>query len=202
MSQTEQNYAQIEKELRAIVFACEKFDQYIFGRSDVVVESDHPPLETIFKQLILTSPKRLQRMRLRLQNYNIQVVYKRGTTMFLADTLSRAYLEDEPERTTPRNDVRSIKERVFALEGMNASPVQLLYGRRTRTRLPVTKSLLVPQVISDVSEMIKVRKQKQKFYYDRHSHELPALHDGDTVRMRLPGENEWSLGPSFLSGGC
>ena len=36
--------------------------------------------------------------------------------MFLADTLSRAYLEDEPERTTPRNDVRSIKERVFALE--------------------------------------------------------------------------------------
>ena len=42
--------------------------------------------------------------------------------------------------------------------------------------------------------MIKFRKQKQKFYYDRHSHELPALHDGDTVRMRLPGENEWSLG--------
>ena len=36
--------------------------------------------------------------------------------MFLADTLSRAYLEDEPERTTPRNDMRSIKERVFALE--------------------------------------------------------------------------------------
>ena len=30
-------------------------------------------------------------------------------------------------------------------EGMNASPAQLLYGRRTRTRLPVTKSLLVPQ---------------------------------------------------------
>ena len=79
-------------------------------------------------------------------------------------------------------------------EGMNASPVQLLYGRRTRTRLPVTKSLLVPQVISDVPEMIKFRKQKQKFYYDRHSHELPALHDGDAVRMRLPGENEWSLG--------
>jgi len=36
--------------------------------------------------------------------------------MFLADTLSRAYLEDEPERTTRQNDVRSIKERVFALE--------------------------------------------------------------------------------------
>ena len=53
-------------------------------------------------------------MQLRLQNYNIQVIYKRGTTVFLADTLNRAYLEDEPDRTTMRNDGRSTKERVFA----------------------------------------------------------------------------------------
>ena len=53
--------------------------------------------------------------------------------MFLADTLSRAYLEDEPERTTPRNDMRSIKERAFALElehirhgeDVSVSPVHL-----------------------------------------------------------------------------
>ena len=88
MTPTEQNYAQIEKELLAIVFACEKFDQYIFGRSDVVVQSDHKPLETIFKKPIHSSPKRLQQMQLCLQNYDIQVEYKKGTTMFLADTLS------------------------------------------------------------------------------------------------------------------
>ena len=79
-------------------------------------------------------------------------------------------------------------------EGMNASPVQLLYGRRTRTRLSVAKQLLTPQVITDVPEKIKIRKQKQKHYYDRHSHELPKLHDGDAIRMRLPREKEWSLG--------
>ena len=79
-------------------------------------------------------------------------------------------------------------------EGMNASPVQLLYGRRTRTRHPVAKQLLTPQVISDVPEKIKIRKQKQKHYYDRHSHELPKLLDGDAIRMRLPGKKEWSLG--------
>ena len=54
-------------------------------------------------------------MRLRLQNYNIQVEYKKGTTMFLADTLSRAYLEGE-QSTVPSSDVRSIKERLFAFE--------------------------------------------------------------------------------------
>ena len=36
-------------------------------------------------------------------------------------------------------------------EGVNASPVQLLYGRLTRTRLPVAKKLLTPQVITDVT---------------------------------------------------
>ena len=135
MSQTEHNYAQIEKELLAIVFACEKFDQYIFGRSDatVVVESDHRPLETIFEKPKLNSPKRLQRMPLRLQNYDIQVEYKRRTAMFLADTLSRAYLENEPEKLTPQNDIRSMKKRVFALaleqirqgEDVSVSPVRL-----------------------------------------------------------------------------
>ena len=135
MSQTEHSYAQIEKELLAIVFACEKFDQYIFGRSDatVVVESDHRPLETIFEKPILNSPKRLQRMPLRLQNYDIQVEYKRRTAMFLADTLSRAYLENEPEKPTPQNDMRSMKKRVFALaleqirqgEDVSVSPVRL-----------------------------------------------------------------------------
>ena len=79
-------------------------------------------------------------------------------------------------------------------EGMNASLVQLLYGRRTRTRLPVAKQLLTPQVISDVPENIKIRKQKQKHYYDRHSHELPKLLDGDAIRMQLPRKKEWSLG--------
>ena len=79
-------------------------------------------------------------------------------------------------------------------EGINASPVQLLYGRRTRTRLPVAKQLLTPQVISNVPEKIKIRKQKQKHYYDRHSHELPKLLDSDAIRMQLPCEKEWSLG--------
>ena len=117
MTQTEQNYAQIEKELLAIVFACEKFVQHIFGKSDVAIESDHKPLETIFKKPIHSFPKRIQRMRLRLQNYDIQVEYIKGTTMFLADTLSRAYVEGEQAvGKIPNCDVCSIKERLFAFE--------------------------------------------------------------------------------------
>ena len=47
MNATQQNYAQIEKELLAVLFACKRFHQYIYGKK-MVVESDHKPLEAIF----------------------------------------------------------------------------------------------------------------------------------------------------------
>ena len=43
LTDTETRYAQIEKELLAIVFSVEKFDQFTFGRT-VYVQSDHKPL--------------------------------------------------------------------------------------------------------------------------------------------------------------
>ena len=94
LSAVEQQYAQIEKECLAIVFGCQKFSQYITRREKVTVESDHKPLQSIFKKSLLCAPSRLQRMMLRLQRYNLEVVYKPGTQMFVADHLSRAFLKD------------------------------------------------------------------------------------------------------------
>ena len=52
LTASEQNYVQIEKELMAIVFACEKFHQYVYGQP-VKVVTDHKPLEAM-------APGRLQ----------------------------------------------------------------------------------------------------------------------------------------------
>lgn len=90
LTSTQRNYAQIEKEMLAVVFACQRFDQYICGKKDVVVETDHSPLINIFKKPLLAAPKRLQSMILCLQRYNIKLKYTRGTEMYIADTLSRA----------------------------------------------------------------------------------------------------------------
>ena len=91
---TESNYAQIEKELLAIAFACEKFDAYIYGLDCVRVHTDHKPLDSIFRKELCTAPKRLQRMLLRLQKYSLDVTYLKGEKMLVADTLSRAYLPE------------------------------------------------------------------------------------------------------------
>ena len=51
LTSTEQRWFQIEKELLAIVFAAERFHQYIYGK-EVEVESDRKPLEAILKKPI------------------------------------------------------------------------------------------------------------------------------------------------------
>ena len=82
---TERNYAQIEKELLAIVFGAEKFNQYTYGRK-VFVESDHKPQEVIYQKPLVAAPKRLQRMPLHLQKYDLEIYFKPGQHIYLTDT--------------------------------------------------------------------------------------------------------------------
>ena len=74
-----------------MVFGLEKFHKYTYGRS-VTVQSDHKPLEVIVKKPVCKAPKRLQRLLLRLLVYDVNLLYRIGSQMQLADTLSRAYL--------------------------------------------------------------------------------------------------------------
>ena len=84
----ESRYANIEKELLAVVLACICFNTYLQGRSSTV-QSDHKPLEMIHLKSLHNTPPRLQRMLLQLQKYDMKIVYKPGSEMLLADTLSR-----------------------------------------------------------------------------------------------------------------
>ena len=93
MTETESRYAQIEKEMLAIVHSCRKFHHYIFGKA-TKVESDHKPLQAIFKKPLLSAPMRLQSMLLRLQPYDLEVTYKPGKEIPIGDALSRANLPE------------------------------------------------------------------------------------------------------------
>ena len=96
----EKIYAQIEKELLAILFACEKFHLYIYARNNVSIQSDHKPRENIYQKPLNNAPARLQRMLLRLQKYDMRVKYTPGKELYVADTLSRAYLPNESVSTS------------------------------------------------------------------------------------------------------
>ena len=96
LTPTEQCYANNERELLACVFGAERFRTYVFGRH-FMIESDHKSLEQISMKNLADAPVRLQRMLLRLQDYDFTIKYRPGEEMVIADTLSRYSPEDTPE---------------------------------------------------------------------------------------------------------
>ena len=59
-----------------------------------MVETDHKTLEAMSRKPLHLASKRLQRMLLRLQAYTPEVRYRKGSELFVADALSRAYVVD------------------------------------------------------------------------------------------------------------
>ena len=76
-------YANTERELLTVIFACIWFNTYLQGCS-FTVQSDHKPLEVIHLKSMHNMPPCLQRMLLQLQKYDMKIEYKPGSEMLLA----------------------------------------------------------------------------------------------------------------------
>ena len=68
------------------------------------------------KKPLHAPPKQLQRMLLRLQNYDIKLQYRPGKEIYLADTLSRAYhpLDKQEVDTTEFESVNAVDDMPIA----------------------------------------------------------------------------------------
>ena len=93
LTDVETRYANIERELLAVVYGCEKFHTYLFGHN-FTVNTDHKPLESIHLKHLTAAPPRLQRMLLRLQPYDLVIRYQPGKSIEIADALSRLSPEE------------------------------------------------------------------------------------------------------------
>ena len=88
LTKTKHWYANIEREMLAVIFRAERFQMYVYGRS-FTIESDHKPLESISQKNLADTPAHLQCMLLHFQGYNYTIHYCPSKEMALPDTLSR-----------------------------------------------------------------------------------------------------------------
>lgn len=89
LNDSEQNYSTIEKELLGIVWATKYFRPYIFGRKFNLV-TDHKPLQWLFS--LKEQNSKLLRWRIKLEEYDYNIIYKKGKLNTNADALSRIEL--------------------------------------------------------------------------------------------------------------
>ncbi|XP_053685886.1 uncharacterized protein K02A2.6-like [Sabethes cyaneus] len=109
LTPTERNYAQIEKELLAILFACVRFDQLIVGNPKTIIKTDHKPLVNLFQKPLLSAPRRLQHMLLNLQRCRLTIEFVTGKENVVADALSRAPINAKEKDLTPESVIKVCK---------------------------------------------------------------------------------------------
>lgn len=136
LTSAERNYSQIEKELLAQVFGLERHHLYTYGRK-IILWTDHKPLVNISKKPLVSAPKRLQNLLTRLLQYDVEIRYKPGPEMYLADTLSRAFLTD-PQPV--EREIESIHLTDLAVSEKQLTEIQL--ATETDPALQTVKRLI------------------------------------------------------------
>ena len=103
LTDAESRYSNIERECLAVTYGLEKFSYYLLGRN-VTVETDHSPMEQIFKKSINEAPSRLQTLLLKCLRFDIHVQYKQGRSIPVADALSRVFHEKRAHNMKDSSD--------------------------------------------------------------------------------------------------
>ena len=115
LSTTETRYAQIEKELLAVVYSLKRFHYFVFPK-EVTVFTDHRPLINIMLKPLGEVPLRLQKMLMAIQRYNVKLIFRPGREMKFADALSRCPMEGTPHHVEEVSVIRVLPMRDSTLK--------------------------------------------------------------------------------------
>ena len=114
LNSAEKNYSTIEKELLSIVDSTKHFRPYLYGKK-FTIETDHNPLVWLSK--IKEPNSRLTRWRLKLEEFDYQIKYKKGKENVVADALSRIEVNAlETDSVTPNISSDTANLQDFDLE--------------------------------------------------------------------------------------
>ena len=87
LTETQKHYSNIERELLAVVIVIKHLHHYVFGRQ-FMVNTNHAPLVNLFEKCLNDTSPHLQRLLLRLSQYEMNVQYVTSKCVLIGDCLS------------------------------------------------------------------------------------------------------------------
>ena len=112
LSEAEQNYGNIERELLGVVFCLEIFKDFTSGRKTNII-TDHKPLTSLFSKCLANTLPRLARMMLHKCDYDANVLYLKSK-MFLSDALS--HFSSHNTRKGKQSEIKGLNISVHDVE--------------------------------------------------------------------------------------
>ena len=143
LNAAEKNYSATERECLAVVWGMTSLRPYVEGQK-VTVRTDHDALQWL---LTLDDPSgRLARWRLRLSEFSMEIVYRKGRKHQVPDALSR--IPHEGEDDTPIDD---------EIPGIDEFLLVVTRAQRQRSHQPGPPSLLQqPELLHDANRTARV----------------------------------------------
>lgn len=189
LTKTEQNYSTIEKELLAIVWSVRYFRPYLYGKKFQIV-TDHKPLTWLFS---LKEPNsKLVRWRLKLEEYEYEIVYKKGTKNTNADALSRL----EPE---------IIELNVHSgSESTHSEEIGVILGNCKKDAIPTTNTVLNEfntQIILELDSRYLHLETFFKIYYRKKRRYLIKSNEFDEQKL-MQVYNEYIIPGKLIGIAC
>ena len=113
MFEAEQNYANINRDVLGVVFSLETFKHFTSGRQTNII-TDHKLLTPLFSKCLANTLPQLARMMLHISDYDANVLYQKGSKMFLSDALS--HLSSHNMRQGKQSEIKGLNISVHDVE--------------------------------------------------------------------------------------
>ena len=173
LNDVETRHSQTEREALAVIWGCEHFHLYLFGKEFTII-SDHKPLETIFNNPNFKSPARIERWRLKRQPYHYRVQYRPGKSN-AADYMSR-----HPSTQVQINNISDIAEEYVNYVAKNAVPKALTLSKISEeSRKDPVLQRVIKAIVSKKDISINKGDDKAIEVFRRRQNELTLYRKGD-----------------------
>ena len=160
LSNTERCYSAYERELLAVLHACNTWRHYLCGKH-FTIKTDHPSLRYMFSQQKFTG--RIFKWMEQLQQYDFKIEHIPGWKNLVADALSRR--DDEASRRPTRQPgVKHLCIGITHLRDADTLRNQIKYGYSRDDLYKAVKALLTLSAASQ--NCTEVTKFKRKFKLD------------------------------------